>query len=93
VKTRAACATRASDPELLGGVFGYGLARLLVSRRRMFMSRCRVLMGSLRVLVAFLVIALFMVICCGVMRLGGVFVMLGCLAVCFVCHKFPLFPG
>jgi hypothetical protein len=39
------------------------------------------------------VIALFMVIGRGVMGLGCVLVMFGCLAVCFVCHKDPRFPG
>jgi hypothetical protein len=57
------------------------------------MRLLRVLMGDLGVLVGFLVVALFMVMRCLVVGLGGVLVMLGCLAVCFVCHKNPLFPG
>jgi hypothetical protein len=59
----------------------------------MFMSIRRVLMGGVRVLVRFLVIALFMVIRRRVMGLGCMLVMFGCLAMCFVCHKDPLFPG
>jgi hypothetical protein len=66
-----------------------GVARLLVSRMRMLMGFLRVLVSLLRVLVSFLVIALLMVFRRGVMRLGGVFVMLGCLAMCFVCHRSP----
>jgi hypothetical protein len=59
----------------------------------MFMSLRRVLMSEIGVLLCFLVIALFMVIGRGVMGLGCVLVMFGCLAVCFVCHKDPRFPG
>ncbi len=59
----------------------------------MFVSLGRVLMGSLRVQVGFLVVAFFMVFCRRVMGLGCVFVMLGCLAMCFVCHKSPLSAG
>ena len=59
----------------------------------MFMSLLRMLMGGLGVLVGFLVVALLVVICRRMMRFGGVLVMFGCLAVCFVCHKDPLFPG
>ena len=57
------------------------------------MSFGRVLMGEMGVLLGFLVVALFVVIRRGVMSLGGLLVMLGCLAMCFVCHKDPLFPG
>jgi hypothetical protein len=57
------------------------------------MSLLRMLMGSLRVLLGFLVVAFFMVFRRRVMGLGGVFVMFGCLAMRFVCHKDPLFPG
>ena len=59
----------------------------------MLMRLLRVLVGGLGVLVGFLVVALFMVFRRRVMGLGGVLVMFGCLAVCFVCHKDPLFPG
>lgn len=48
------------------------------------------LVGDPRVLVGFLVIALFMVLRCGVMGPGGMFVMLGCFTVRFVCHTAPL---
>ena len=51
------------------------------------------LMRGLGVFVGFLVVALLVVICRRMMRFGGVLVMFGCLAVCFVCHKDPLFPG
>jgi hypothetical protein len=53
----------------------------------MLVSFLRVFMGLMRVLVGFLVIALFMVVRRRVVGLGCVFVMLGCLAMCFVCHK------
>ena len=66
-----------------------GVARLLVSRVRVVVGILGVLMSLLGVLVSFLVVALFMVFRRGVMRLGGVFVMLGCLAMCFVCHRSP----
>jgi len=59
----------------------------------MFMSLRRVLMSEVGVLLGFLVIALFMVIGRCVMGLGCVLVMFGCLAMCFVCHKDPRFPG
>jgi hypothetical protein len=59
----------------------------------MFMSLRRVLMSEVGVLLGFLVIALFMVIGRGVMGLGCVLVMFGCLAMCFVCHTAPLVLG
>ena len=59
----------------------------------MLMSLRRVLIGGMRMLLGFLVVALFVVIGRGVMGLGGVFVMLSCFAMCFVCHKVPLFSG
>jgi hypothetical protein len=34
-----------------------------------------------------------MVVRCRVVGLGCVLVVLGCLAMCFVCHKDPLFAG
>jgi len=86
---RAAGAARAFDPDLVS----YDVARLLVSRPRMLMSLCRVLMGGMRMLLGFLVVALFVVIRRRVMCLGGVLVMLSCFAMCFVCHKDPLFSG
>jgi hypothetical protein len=62
------------------------IVRVLVSLRRM-------LMRQLRMLVAFFVVALLVVFRCRVMCLGGVFVMLGCFAMCFVCHTAPLVLG
>ncbi len=82
-------AAHASNPDLVS----YNVARLLVSRPRMLMSLRRVLMGGMRMLLGFLVVALFVVIGRGVMGLGGVLVMLSCFAMCFVCHKVPLFSG
>jgi hypothetical protein len=62
------------------------IVRVLVSLRRM-------LMRQLRMLVAFFVVALLVVFRCRVMCLGGVFVMLGCFAMCLVCHTAPLVLG
>jgi hypothetical protein len=45
-----------------------------------------VLVGAGRVLVSFFVVAGFMVLGCGVVGFGGVFVMFGGFSVSFVCH-------
>lgn len=63
------------------------MARLLVRLVRMLVGLLGVLMSGLRVLLRFLMIALLVVFGRGVMRFRGMFVVLGCFAVCFVRHK------
>jgi hypothetical protein len=69
------------------------MLRLLVCVMRMLMGLGRVLMSQLRMLVSLFVVALLMVLGCGVVGFGGVFVVLGGFAVRFVCHRAPLIPG
>jgi hypothetical protein len=53
---------------------------------RVVMGLFRVIVRLLGVLVAGLVVARFVVLGGGVVRFGGVLVVLGCFAMCFVCH-------
>jgi hypothetical protein len=53
----------------------------------MLMGLPRVIVRLLGVFVACLVIARLMVFGCGVVGLRCVLVVLGCLAMCFVCHS------
>jgi hypothetical protein len=62
---------------------------LTVRIRRVPVRRGGVLVRQLRMLRGGCVIALGMVLCCGMVRLGCVLVMLCCLLVCVVCHDFP----
>jgi hypothetical protein len=79
------------DPllENQGQYLGGRVARLLVRCLRVLVSFLGVLVGLVRMLVGFFVVALLMVFRSGVVRLGCVLVMLGCFAMCFVCHKAP----
>jgi hypothetical protein len=51
------------------------------------------LMSLVRMLLRLFMISLLMMICRRVVCFGCVFVVLGCLAVCFVCHKSPFDLG
>ena len=70
-----------------------GVLRLFVCFGRMLVSFLGVFVSEGGVLMCLLVVALLVVFCRCVVCLGSVFVVLGCLAMCFVCHRAPLVPG
>jgi len=59
----------------------------------MLVSFLGVFVSQRGVLMRLLVVALLVVFCRCMMCLGSVFVVLGCLAMRFVCHRAPLVPG
>lgn len=69
------------------------MLRLLMRVGGVLMSLRGMLVCCRGVLVRLFVVALLVVFRCRVMGLGSVFVVLGCLAMCFVCHTAPLVLG